>query len=175
MVRMGRRRWAKGHGFVLIAVMFLLFVTAMLSVTLARRWELENRAVKERDLLWIGGQFRLALASYAAATPAGLSTEPRTLDELLRDTRVRPERQHLRRLYIDPMTGNSDWGLVLTPAGGIAGVYSRSAAKPLERDRVWPVDPFFPPARRYSDWVFSPARPVWQPVNPGRDQPDSRQ
>ncbi len=175
MVRMGQRGRAQGRGFVLIAVMFLLFVTAMLSVTLARRWELENRAVKERDLLWIGGQFRLALAGYAAATPAGLSTEPRTLDELLRDTRVRPERQHLRRLYIDPMTGDADWGLVLTPAGGIAGVYSRSGARPLARDRVWPVDPFFPPATRYSEWVFSPRRPPWIPANPGRDQPDRRQ
>ena len=55
-------------GFLLSATILLLLVTALLTFTLARRWEVEDRLAKERDLMWIGEQFRFALASYSAVT-----------------------------------------------------------------------------------------------------------
>lgn len=143
-------------GFLLSATILLLLVTALLTFTLARRWEVEDRLAKERDLMWIGEQFRFALASYSAVTTEDGGRAPRTLEDLLDDRRGQLRRQHLRRIYVDPMTGKAQWGLVKDASGGIVGVHSQSQAKPLPRDRLWPFEPAWAKAPRYADWVFSP-------------------
>ena len=134
--------------------LLLLMVVTSVMFLMVRRWELEEKSIRERDLYWMGGQFAAALGSYALATPAGLSPTPRELTDLLRDDRGPVPRQHLRRLYVDPMTARADWAVVRAPDGGIVGVHSRSRGLPLARDGLWPVDPAFQTARRYSDWVF---------------------
>lgn len=142
-------------GFLLSATILLLLVTGLLTFTLARRWEMEDRLAKERDLMWIGEQFRFALASYAAVVRGDGGRAPKTLEELVNDRRGESNRQHLRRVYVDPMTGKAQWGLVKDASGGIVGVHSQSQAKPLPRDRLWPFNPSWAKARRYADWVFS--------------------
>lgn len=145
------------RGFLMVSALLLLLVTGLLTLTLARKWEHEDRLVKERDLLWIGAQFRSALASYAIATPAGMQEQPAKLDDLLRDRRGTREMQHLRRMFLDPMTGKADWVVVRSARGGIVGVHSRAEGKPLKRDGLWPVELQFANAKKYSDWVFAPS------------------
>lgn len=140
--------------------LLLLMVVSSVMFLMVRRWELEEKSIRERDLYWMGGQFAAALGSYAVATPPGLSSRPRELADLLRDDRGPAPRQHLRRLYVDPMTGKPDWAVVRAADGGIVGVHSRSRGQPLKRDGLWPVDPAFQAAGRYSDWVFT-AGPLW--------------
>ena len=63
--------------------------------------------------------------------------------------------RHLRRLYRDPMTGETEWGLVKDPDGGIYGVYSLSADKPFKRAGYPALYSHFDAARSYRDWTFS--------------------
>ena len=58
------------------------------------------------------------------------SRYPQSLEQLLVDKRYPMPVRHLRRLYVDPMTGAADWAVVEAPGGGVMGVYSRSEAAP---------------------------------------------
>jgi hypothetical protein len=75
---------------------------------------------------------------------SGPGLYPRTLDELLKDPRSPATRRHLRRLYPDPITRSSEWGIIKAPDGGIMGVHSRSEEAPQD----------FAAATKYSDWKF---------------------
>lgn len=97
-------------GVVLIAIVFLAFVVSITLAALARLWETDSQRDKERELRWAGRQFGKALGSYALVTPEGQTPMPKSLEELLLDTRVDPPMRHLRRIPLDPMTGKADWG-----------------------------------------------------------------
>ena len=71
----------------------------------------------------------------------------------MNDTRDSIPQHHLRRLYIDPMTGEAQWGLIRLPDGGIVGVHSLSARRPYPRTFVTP-DFSTPTATAYRDWRF---------------------
>ena len=78
---------------------------------------------KEAELLFRGEQIRNAIASYYRKE----QRYPQALAELLEDKRFPMPVRHLRRLYRDPMSGETDWGLVEAPGGaGVMGVHSRS-------------------------------------------------
>jgi len=65
--------------------------------------------------------------------------------------------RHLRRIYVDPMTGKPDWDLVVLPGIGIVGVHSKSEGIPI-KSSGFPVEfDKFSEAKNYTDWVFSPA------------------
>jgi len=155
MVNVGRPR----SGFVLIGVVFLAFVVSMTLVALARYWGADSQRDKERELLWAGRQFGRALASYALAAPEGSSALPRSLDQLVFDTRVDPPQRHLRRVPLDPMTGSTEWGIVRTADGAITGVHSTSRSKPMAPDSLWPEERSFADAKQYTQWVFGPVMP----------------
>lgn len=159
------------RGYLMAASLLLLLLMGLFTLTLVRKWEHEDRAAKERDLLWIGAQFRAALASYAIATPVGMTEAPRRLEDLLRDRRGPQEIQHLRRLYLDPMTGKADWAVVRSARGTIAGIHSTSQGKPMARDGLWPVERQFADAKRYSDWVFAPSPWLLRPATPAASVP----
>jgi len=46
-------------------------------------------------------------------------------------------------LFVDPITGTKDWGLVNAPVGGIMGVYSLSDREPQNRAYFEPEDAHF--------------------------------
>ncbi|MFY9316607.1 MAG: type II secretion system protein, partial [Burkholderiales bacterium] len=82
-------------------------------------------------------------------------------EDLLEDKRYLTVQRYLRRVYADPITGKADWGLVPAPGGGIMGVYSTAAAKPV-RDLG---------AASYRDWKFAyepPRAPSTAPGTPKR-------
>ena len=112
----------------LIAVVFF----GLGSVGAARLLASTERAEREAELLFIGHQFRQAIHSYFAAGPRA-GQYPAKLDDLLQDNRYPTPKRHLRRLFVDPITGKTDWGLVLAPEGGIMGIYSQSEREPQKR------------------------------------------
>lgn len=136
----------------------LLLAVALLGTALAAAgsvWSLHEQREREAELLFAGAQIRQAITRYYEDVPQGQQHRfPQRLDDLLQDRRWPTLRRHLRRLYLDPMTGSADWGLVPAPGGGILGVYSRSASAPLKRHGFGRLDAGFEDAVALSDWRF---------------------
>jgi len=143
----------------------LLFFVAVMGVTLAAAgmvWRVQAQREHEAELMFVGRQFTAAIARYYENTPAGQRPSfPARLEDLLDDRRWPVPRRHLRRIFIDPMTATSQWGLVRTPApdNRIMGVFSLSKDTPLKRVGFgWPYDAGdladFTTALTYQDWRF---------------------
>lgn len=151
-----------GRGFTYFG---LLIAIAVMGVGLAaagmvaRTLQLRDH---EEELLFAGDQFRRAIASYYEKTPGLVKQYPRSLDNLLKDDRVPGVQRHLRRIYLEPITGKKEWGLVEIPGRGIAGVYSLSEEQPV-RVASFPAEyQSFAAATQYSEWKF-----VYTPVATG--------
>jgi hypothetical protein len=135
----------------------VLFIVAILLGGLAmigEVWETSAKREKEADLLFVGNQYRRAIGRFYEGTPGGVKRYPRTLEELLKDPRAPNTKRYLRRLYPDPL-GGKEWGIVKSPDGGVAGVYSLSEEKPLKVANFRLRDAGFDGAQRYADWKFA--------------------
>jgi hypothetical protein len=140
-----------------LAYLGLLFAVAFLGLVVGTAAEVDATAMqreKERKLLAIGHQFRTAFASYRDLRLAGRQVYPQTLDDLLQDPRFPQVRRHLRRVFVDPMTGKAEWGLVRI-GGRIVGVHSLSERMPFKQDGFEADDMSLRGKQRYSEWVFS--------------------
>jgi len=142
----------------------LLTVVAVAGVALAATgvlWQTEAKREKERELLFVGNQYRRAIQRYYLTGPQ--RQYPRSLEDLLKDPRQPATVRYLRKLYADPITGN-DWVLVKAPDGGILGVHSASEEKPFKTGNFKLRDRSFDGVEKYSDWkfIFQPA-PVTKP------------
>jgi type II secretory pathway pseudopilin PulG len=142
------------QGFTYIGILLALALFGVALAATGDVWRTAAQREREQELLFVGGQFRNAFMSYYGATPAGQRRYPRVLEDLVEDNRFPVPRRHLRRVYADPITGKPDWVLVDAPGGGIAGVHSRSEAKPLKTGNFSAQDAKFEDAERYSDWRF---------------------
>ncbi len=141
-------------GFTYLAVLFLV---AVLSIKLAAS-EVSRHSIwrhdQERELLFVGHQFRNAIGQYYEKTPGTVKRYPAKLEDLLLDKRYLPIQRYLRRIYIDPMTGLAKWGIVRAPDGGIMGVYSLSDKKAIKTANFGSQDRDFDGKKKYSDWKF---------------------
>jgi type II secretory pathway pseudopilin PulG len=129
-------------GFTYIGLLIAVVFFGLGSVGAARLLASTERVEREAELLFVGHQFRQAIQSYLQAGP-NAGKYPATLDDLLLDPRYPTPRRHLRRVFVDPITGSTDWGLVLAPEGGIMGVHSLSEREPLKRANFEPEDSLF--------------------------------
>jgi len=147
-----RRRAARGYALV---VVMLMVVLASLAATVATSHaKVVVQREREADLLFVGDEYRRALQSYHTLVPAGgVPQFPATLAELLVDKRFPNPVRHLRKLYVDPMTGKADWALE-TLQGRIVGLHSTSAADPLRKAGFPAVDAAFADANSYVQWRF---------------------
>ncbi|HEY0065139.1 MAG TPA: type II secretion system protein [Telluria sp.] len=143
------------QGFTYLGLIILLAILGLVGAAGLKMGTLFERAAAEEELLEIGAQFSEALRSYAAATPAGQLKQPPTLQDLVRDPRFPNPRRHLRKIFVDPITGKAEWGIVyLGEKVGIVGVYSLSNRRPL---KVANFDIRFQNMenrQRISDWKF---------------------
>lgn len=141
--------------------MILIAITGVAAAAAVQLGAIYERRMAEEGLLFVGGEFQRALLSYALATPLGQPTQPRTLDELLRDPRYPNVVRHLRKLYADPITGKADWELVRSPDGQtIVGIHSSSKAHPIKRAHFPGDFQGFDDKRSYADWVFVARLPM---------------
>lgn len=153
--RVAAMRRQRGFGYLMV-----LFAMAAMGVTLASAgevWRTASLREKEAQLLFVGHQFRLALASYRDLSPAGSPDTPATLDDLLQDKRFPSPVAHLRRLWRDPMTNTTDWVLVKT-TGRITGIHTRHRGTPL-RSAHEPRDAALSGTTDYNQWVFKAEPP----------------
>ncbi|MEW6679344.1 MAG: type II secretion system protein [Pseudomonadota bacterium] len=160
-----RRRESSSHqsGFTLLAVLFLVAALGIGLAALGTLWDTASRREKETQLLFVGDQYRRAIAAYYQASPGGQKRYPPTLQDLVKDNRFPQTKRHLRRLYPDPLTGKPDWGLVMKE-GGIAGIHSLSPQEPLKKAHFTQPNQAFEGAKSYTDWQFI-AQPDPTPPN----------
>lgn len=143
------------QGFTYLGLLLLVVLGGSALAAAGSLWSIESKRDKEADLLFAGEQMRSAINAYWARAPAGQPHKfPASLDDLIDDRRWPTRQRHLRRLYIDPMSNSTDWGLVDAPTGGVMGVFSRSEGAPLKRGLFAPEQAQFAEARTYRDWRF---------------------
>ena len=142
------------RGFTLVGLLFLVAGLGVAMSVLGTVWHTVAQREKEKELLFIGEEYRHAIAGFWRASPSGQQRLPREFAELLLDPRFPNTVRHLRRLYVDPMTGGTDWGVVKDEAGGITGVYSLSERKPLKQAGFPRSQTAFEQAESYQQWLF---------------------
>jgi type II secretory pathway pseudopilin PulG len=156
----------RAHGFTYIGLLVAIVVIGIgLAVAGTVSHTLQLRE-KERELLFVGDQYRRAISMYYEQSPGGLKQYPKKLEDLLRDNRYPGVQRYLRRLYVDPLTAKKEWGLVETPGIGITGVYSLSDLAPVKTANFPALYQSFRGAKKHSDWkfVYLPAQIASQPA-----------
>jgi type II secretory pathway pseudopilin PulG len=146
-------------GFTYLAVLLLLGLISAGLTAITEIWSHTRQREKETELIWIGNQFRRAIALYYQQSPGIVKRWPEKLDDLLEDRRHLPSRHYLRKIYVDPMTGKTDWALVPAVGGGFHGVHSRSDTTPIKSTGFGPDHKSFAGARNYTEWRF-----IYEPV-----------
>jgi type II secretory pathway pseudopilin PulG len=148
------------RGFAFLSLLITIAIIGVVAAATLQLGSILQRRAAEEELLSIGAEFRHALMSYADATPVGQSPAPPTLQALLKDQRYPNTRRHLRKLYADPLTGNRQWGTVMSIDGkGIIGIYSLSTEKPIKIGEFEPQFMGFANRTSYKDWVFMAGTP----------------
>ncbi len=163
------RTLSQNAGFTYIGV---LMIVAIMGASLAGTgivFHQQARREKEKQLLFVGDQYRRAIGLYYAQTPGGAKRYPKSLDDLLGDDRYVVARRYLRRAYRDPLDVSGEWGLVRASDGGIAGVYSLSDKQPIKSANFSLEDEAFTAAARYTDWKFVFDLPKTVPVKNSDD------
>jgi type II secretory pathway pseudopilin PulG len=152
----GKSRRLRARGFTYVWAMAALAIFALGLAAVGPLFAADAQREREQELLRIGRLYAQAIADYHAASPGSVKRYPPSLDALLADTRFVGTVRHLRRLYPDPMQPDRPWGLVRAADGSIRGLYSAHEGQPLRTAAVDLGVVVLPPARRYSDWQFSP-------------------
>jgi hypothetical protein len=148
------RRCRTSAGF---TYLWVLLLVAFMGVGLTVAVEIDATAAqrdRELELLAIGRQFQTALRSYyESPMAAGTKEYPAALVDLLQDSRTPGIRRHLRKVFVDPMTGAAEWGLVRI-GGRIVGMHSLSSKMPIKQDGFSPEHIMLRGKQKYSEWLF---------------------
>ncbi len=141
-------------GFTYLSMLALVVIMGTMLGAAGQVWHIASKRDKEQELLFAGDQFRNAIKSYYQHSPGGSHRYPETLEDLLKDPRYPSTQRYLRKIFLDPVTGTTKWGLAKGPAGEILGVYSLSDEQPLKKSNFSVVDRSFEGQAKYKDWVF---------------------
>jgi len=139
-------------GFTYIGLLIAVVILGIGLSAVGTVWRTQAQREREQELLFIGREFRTAIAAYYRA---GGHQFPQDVSDLLEDKRWPEPRHFLRRLYADPMTGAQDWTIVRSDLlGGITGIASSSNAEPLKKKGFAFDETAFEDATCYCDWKF---------------------
>lgn len=166
-----RRRF--DAGFTYVGLVVFVAILGLVGAATLKVDALLRRAQAEQELLEIGAAYSEALRSYAAATPRGFPPLPPTLQDLLKDPRFPGTRRHLRKIFVDPITGGTEWGIQYQGEKvGVLAVYSLSQARPLKVANFDARFQGFENKEHLSEWKFMaaeappPAPPPAIPATP---------
>lgn len=149
----GRPNTQAHRGVVYLSLLLGVAVLGLGLMATATLWTQSRHREQEVELVHIGTTVRQALRRYYLASP-GARRLPKSLDQLLLDTRGPVPRRFLRQLPRDPFTGQ-DFVLLRDPQGGIIGLHSPSTRSPIRR-QGWPeaAGSLNPQATSYQEWLF---------------------
>ncbi len=159
-------------GFTYIGLLIFIALMGIALAGIGMVWHTQVRREKERELLFVGDQFRRAIGQYYERSPGGDKRFPQSLDELLLDKRYPATQRYLRRVYPDPITGKAEWGFVRGPGDRIVGVYSLSEDAPFKRAGFPTNYQDLEGKEHYREWrfVYAPPAPPQQPQQPQSPQ-----
>lgn len=147
------------RGFIFL---WILLVVALVGLGLTLGADVYRTSLQreqETALLSIGHEFRAALRSYylmpiRSAVASGLSRYPATLEDLVHDPRFASTKRHLRQIYVDPVTGHADWGLIRV-GDRIVGIYSLSGRTTIKQSNFEPEDLTLEGKTKINEWTFT--------------------
>lgn len=146
-------RHRRDAGFTYLAVLFMVVAMGIALAAAGEVWRTVAQREKEAQLLFVGREYREAIARYFKNS-SGVGEFPKSLDDLLLDRRQPQVRRYLRRLYPDPFAETGQpWGLVRL-GDRITGVYSLAPGKPMRQSGFGKGEDAFADAGSYSDWRF---------------------
>jgi type II secretory pathway pseudopilin PulG len=153
-------------GFTFLGLMMIIAIMGISLLAVGEVWHFAQKREKEQELLFVGDQYRRAFKSYYLHSPAANKQQPYpvNLEDLLKDPRFPSTQRYLRKLYPDPLSGSTEWGLLKNPNGGIFGVYSLSTETPIKQGNFRLADKDFNGKATYADWQFKHI--VVQNINP---------
>jgi type II secretory pathway pseudopilin PulG len=152
--RGGWKRQGRAGGFTYFGLLIIVVIMGALLVTAGEVWHTAQLREQEKELLFIGNQFRQAINDYYEHTPGKELRYPVRLEDLLKDPRYPSTQRYLRRIYRDPVSGSEQWGVIKGPDGEIYGVHSLSEEEPLKKGNFSLADRDFEGRKKYADWVF---------------------
>ena len=143
-------------GYTYFGVLFVVVLIGLALSGASMIWQFQVQRQKEQQLLFIGNQYTQAIANYYHAAPGGIKHYPKTIAELLRDPRYPNIKRHLRKPWLDPFTMKSDWVLIRTRQGGIAGIFSLARGTPIKQARFGNevLDRLLSGKTSYQQWKF---------------------
>lgn len=150
------------------ALMMVLLTVVVLGLGLGMagtKWSTIVQRSKEKELFWRGDQIRKGIESYYKVRHGGSPGKyPNKLEDLVKDPRSLQTKRHMRRLYLDPMTGED---FVLIKEGGfIKGVKSSSDKTPFMQGGFPEEYSTFEGADSYDKWEF-----VYKPATAKKNNP----
>ena len=151
---MSTRAPHSSSGFTYIALLVAIIIIGISLGAAGKYWQNVMMREKEEELLFRGGQYRLAIERYFFSIP-GRFQYPPDLDELLKDSRSAAGKRHLRQKYKDPITGE-DFEVIRDQTKGnrITGVYSKSEKEPLRTTGFEEPYKEFEGKKKYNEWKF---------------------
>ena len=141
------------YGFTYMGLMMIIAISGIAMAGVGIVWQQDMQREREKELLFIGEQYRKAIGSYYENSPNGVKQFPATLQDLLNDNRGLKVRHHIRKLYLDPFMRNKDWNLIMLESR-IFGVRSNSKLVPIKKTGFAAYYDAFSEAAIYNDWRF---------------------
>ena len=121
-------------GFTYVGLLILVAIMGVMLATIGTFWHTTQQRAKEKQLLFVGNQFSRAITAYYLNSPGGAQQFPKKLEDLVQDKRYPTTTRYLRKIFADPFTASTNWGLIKSADGGIVGVYSLSDIEPIKKD-----------------------------------------
>ena len=149
------RKRESQQGFTYLIALFLVAILSVATLSALEKTLTKDRRDKEAQLLYFGQAYRAAIMQYYLNSPGTAKSYPPDLPSLLADSRTTTLQRYLRRLYFDPMTGSSNWGVVSAKDGGIMGVYSLATGQPIKIAGFPDALSNFIGAQTYQQWEFT--------------------
>ena len=141
------------YGFTYMGLMMIIAISGIAMAGVGIVWQQDMQREREKELLFIGEQYRKAIGSYYESSPNGIKQFPVTLQDLLNDNRGPIIKHHIRKLYLDPFMRDKDWDLIMLESR-IFGVRSNSKLVPIKKTGFAPYYDAFGEAASYNDWRF---------------------
>ena len=141
---------AQQKGAVFMGMLVTVAVVAVMLMEAGTLWSSVLQRERELELLARGNEIRRAIGLYYAVG----NRFPKSLEDLVLDRRQPTIKRYLRRVYSDPLTGTTDWGIVPGPGETVMGVFSKAKGIPFKQGNFAVINQGFTGQGSYQGWVF---------------------